>query len=105
MMKSAEATSLVTEIEDALASPLPSKGQELVERADLLVEEEFKAMAAEERRRAVLEGLAGLGYEVFEGMATAWSRTARSSFVRRPILATESSSWADPDRISFRCVP
>ncbi|MET4763759.1 hypothetical protein ABH975_006836 [Bradyrhizobium ottawaense] len=72
MMKSAEATSLVTEIEDALASPLPSKGQELVERADLLVEEEFKAMAAEERRRAVLEGLAGLGYEVFEGMATAW---------------------------------
>ncbi|WLB21026.1 hypothetical protein [Bradyrhizobium japonicum] len=62
----------MTEIEDALASPLPSKGQELVERADLLVEEEFKAMAAEERRRAVLEGLAGLGYEVFEGMATAW---------------------------------
>ncbi|MCS3933008.1 hypothetical protein M2175_008039 [Bradyrhizobium elkanii] len=29
-------------------------------------------MAAEERRRAVLEGLAGLGYEVSKGMATAW---------------------------------
>ncbi|UVO35823.1 hypothetical protein KUL72_31570 [Bradyrhizobium arachidis] len=72
VMNSAEATSLVSEIEDALASPLPSKGQELVKRADLLIEEEFKAMAAEERRRAVLEGLAGLGYEVSEGMETAW---------------------------------
>ncbi|WP_259259016.1 hypothetical protein [Bradyrhizobium japonicum] len=51
---------------------MPSKGQELVKRADLLIEEEFKAMAAEERRRAVLEGLAGLGYEVSKGMATAW---------------------------------
>jgi len=72
VMKSAEATSLVSEIEEALASSLPSKGQELVKRADLLIEEEFKAMAAAERRRAVLEGLASLGYEVSEGMATAW---------------------------------
>ncbi|PJG50614.1 hypothetical protein CVM73_35275 [Bradyrhizobium forestalis] len=72
VMKSAEATSLLTEIEEALASPSPSNGQDLVKRTDLLIEEEFKAMAAAERRRAVLEGLAGLGYEVSEGMATAW---------------------------------
>ncbi|SCB51688.1 hypothetical protein GA0061098_101628 [Bradyrhizobium shewense] len=77
VMKSAEATSLLTEIEEALASPLPSNGQDLVKRADLLIEEEFKAMAAEERRRAVLEGLAGLGYEVSEGMATAWVQNGR----------------------------
>ncbi|MDA9399844.1 MULTISPECIES: hypothetical protein [unclassified Bradyrhizobium] len=76
-MKSAEATSLVSEIEDALASPLPSNRQELVKRADVLIEEEFKAMAAAERRRAVLEGLASLGYEVSEGMATAWVQNGR----------------------------
>ncbi|MCC8955013.1 hypothetical protein H8B02_16670 [Bradyrhizobium sp. Pear77] len=71
-MQSAEATSLLSEIEHTLTSPSPSNGQELVKRADFLIEEEFKAMAAAERRRAVLEGLAGLGYEVSEEMATAW---------------------------------
>jgi hypothetical protein len=34
-------------------------------------------MAAVERRRAVLEGLASLGYEVSEGMATAWVKQGR----------------------------
>ncbi|SFQ18149.1 hypothetical protein SAMN05216330_11814 [Bradyrhizobium sp. Ghvi] len=72
VMKSAEATSLLSEIEEALPSPLSSNGQELLKRADFLIEKEFKAMAAAERRRAVLEGLASLGYEVSEGMATAW---------------------------------
>ncbi|WP_375784945.1 hypothetical protein ACE10Z_35945 [Bradyrhizobium sp. Pha-3] len=72
VMKSMEAASLRSEIEETLSSPSASNGQELVKRADCLIEEEFKAMAAEERRRAVLEGLASLGYEVSEGMATAW---------------------------------
>ncbi|WP_342709837.1 hypothetical protein AAFG13_36280 [Bradyrhizobium sp. B124] len=72
VMKSTEAASLRSEIEETLSSPSASNGQELVKRADFLIEEEFKAMAAEERRRAVLEGLASLGYEVSEGMATAW---------------------------------
>ncbi|WP_245508805.1 hypothetical protein [Bradyrhizobium zhanjiangense] len=77
VMQSAEAPSLLSEIEEALGSPLPSNGQELVKRADVLIEEEFKAMAAAERRRAVLEGLARLGYEVSEGMATAWVQNGR----------------------------
>ncbi|VIO69745.1 hypothetical protein [Bradyrhizobium ivorense] len=72
VMKSAEAALLLTEIEETLASPTLSNGRDLVKRADFLIEEEFKAMAAAERRRAVLEGLASLGYEVSEGMATAW---------------------------------
>ncbi|MCP3413612.1 hypothetical protein NLM16_05810 [Bradyrhizobium brasilense] len=72
MMNSPEAASLLIEIEQTLASSPSSKGRELIKRADLLIEEEFKAMAAEERRRAVLEGLANLGYEVSAGMATAW---------------------------------
>ncbi|MGY4182960.1 hypothetical protein ACVIHH_008251 [Bradyrhizobium sp. USDA 4518] len=72
VMKSAEAAAMLTEIEESLASPTLNNGQDLVKRADFLIEEEFKAMAAAERRRAVLEGLASLGYEVSEGMATAW---------------------------------
>ncbi|MCC8936019.1 hypothetical protein H8A99_05810 [Bradyrhizobium sp. Arg68] len=72
LMKSADANSLLTEIEETLASRSLTNGQDLVKRADFLIEEEFKVMAAAERRRAVLEGLASLGYEVSEGMATAW---------------------------------
>ncbi|TGN86841.1 hypothetical protein EOW77_0016270 [Bradyrhizobium yuanmingense] len=72
VMGSPEAASLLAEIDKTLAVPSATNGQELVKRADYLIEEEFKAMAAEERKRAVLEGLASLGYEVSEGMATAW---------------------------------
>lgn len=70
-MKSAEAAALRVEIEQAIAKA-GSNDQELVKRADFLIEAEVRSMAAEERRRAVLEGLASLGYEVSEGMMTAW---------------------------------
>lgn len=70
-MKSAEAAALRVEIEQALAKS-GSNDQELVKSADFLIEAEVRSMAAEERRRAVLEGLASLGYEVTEGMMTAW---------------------------------
>ena len=69
-MTSAEAASLRTEIEQALARHAGNE-LELVKRADFLIEAELHALAAKERRRAVLEGLASLGYEVSEGMATA----------------------------------
>ena len=70
-MKSAEAAALRVEIGQAIAKA-GSNDQELVKRADFLIESEVRSMAAEERRRAVLEGLASLGYEVSEGMMTAW---------------------------------
>lgn len=71
-MKSPEASSLLVEIDASLRLPSTNNTQELIKRADYLIEEELKTMAAAERRRAVLEGLASLGYEVSEGMATAW---------------------------------
>lgn len=70
-MKSAEAAALRVEIEQAIAKA-GSNDQELVNRADFLIQSEVRSMAAEERRRAVLDGLASLGYEVSEGMMTAW---------------------------------
>lgn len=71
-IKSPEASSLLAEVDAALRLPQKNDAEELVKRADKLIEGEFKTMAAAERRRAVLEGLASLGYEVSEGMATAW---------------------------------
>jgi hypothetical protein len=75
-MKSPEAAMLLSEMKQALAQPAGNE-LELVKRADFLIESEMHAMAAEERRRAVLEGLASLGYEVSEGMATAWVEGGR----------------------------
>lgn len=69
-MKSNEASVLRAEIERALVTSV-GDAPELLRRADFLIEAEVRAIAAEERRRAVLEGLASLGYEVSEGMMTA----------------------------------
>jgi hypothetical protein len=71
-MNSPEAASLRSEIGKSLSGDSGGNEAELLQRAGVLIEAEVQAMAAEERRRAVLEGLAGLGYEVSEGMATAW---------------------------------
>lgn len=71
-IKTPGASSLLAEIDAALRLPQKNNAEELIKRADKLIEEDLKTMAAAERRRAVLEGLASLGYEVSEGMATAW---------------------------------
>ena len=44
----------------------------LEEKAQQMFTEAVKAIAAQSRRQAVLEGLAELGYQVSEGMETAW---------------------------------
>jgi hypothetical protein len=70
-MRSPEAASLRSEIGQSLSMVSPGNAAALIQRADFLIEAEVQAIAAEGRRRAVLEGLAGLGCEVSEGMATA----------------------------------
>ena len=105
-MKSPEAASLLAEIDSALAIPSASDEQELVKRADFLIEEEFKAMAAEERRRAVLEGLASLGYEVSEGMATAWVQNGKIVLRKaaNPGYGVELSGGSKSDLLQVRAV-
>ena len=66
------ARSLQRRIESVIAVDELSSAPALIAEADALVEEELRALAADARRRAVLQGLATLGYEVNEGMATAW---------------------------------
>jgi hypothetical protein len=104
-MTSPEAAFLRAEIEQALALPTDNM-QVLVKRADFLIETEVRSLAAEERRRAVLEGLASLGYEVSEGMATAWVTGGRV-VLRKPAnpgYGVELSGGSQSDVLQVRAV-
>jgi hypothetical protein len=71
-----------------------------------LVEAETRALAAAKRRNAVLNGLAALGYEVRETMATAWARDGRI-VVHKPGMSdygVELGSPADAARLQVRLV-
>jgi hypothetical protein len=93
-MSSPEATSLRSEIDEALAGRF-GDAPELVKRADFLIEAEVRAMAAAERRRTVLEGLASLSYEVSEE-ATAWVNGGR-------VVLRKSDRQAFPVAARRRC--
>jgi hypothetical protein len=69
---SAVALALRRRIEAAIAAKDGSSAPALTVEADALTQENLRTLAADARRRAVLQGLASLGYEVSEGMATAW---------------------------------
>jgi hypothetical protein len=104
-MKSPEAAMLLSEIRQALGQPTGNE-LELVKRADFLIESEMHVMAAEERRRAVLEGLASLGYEVSEGMATAWVEGGRVVLRKAasPGYGVELSGGSQSDVLQVRAV-
>jgi hypothetical protein len=59
-------------------------------------------MAAVERRRAVLEGLASLGYEVSEGMATAWVKEGRVVLRKARCSFSMPKFWASCDLANGR---
>lgn len=105
-MHSPEAESLRSEIGEILSAAAQGNAAELIKRADFLIEEEVRAMAAEERRRAVLEGLAGLGYEVSEGMATAWVTGGRVVLRKaaNPGYGVELSGGSQSDLLQVRAV-
>lgn len=71
-----------------------------------MAEREAKSEAASARRRAVLSGLAALGYEVRESMATAWAQDGRL-ILRKPASAdygVELGASANLDRLQIRVV-
>jgi hypothetical protein len=105
-MKSPEAASLRSEIGQSLSMVSAGNAAALIQRADFLIEEEVQAVAAEERRRAVLEGLAGLGYEVSEGMATAWVNGGRVVLRKaaNPGYGVELSGGSKSDLLQVRAV-
>jgi hypothetical protein len=77
-----------------------------IETADTFVTGAKRELAAKARRRAVLEGLATLGYEVREGMATAWAQ-GREIVVRKPgetDYGVQLSSPGDVSKLQVRLV-
>jgi hypothetical protein len=105
-MNSPEAASLRSEIGQSLSGASQGGEAELLQRADFLIEAEVQSMAAEERRRAVLEGLAALGYEVSEGMATAWVDSGRVVLRKaaNPGYGVELSGGSKSDLLQVRAV-
>lgn len=97
---------LSAKIEQELVSPRFDRAESLAAAASNLFETEIRERAAAARRRAMLEGLAALGYEVREGMATAWVESGRV-LVRKPGNANygiEVAAPPDASRIQARVV-
>lgn len=83
-----------------------STAEGLLIEASAVSEREVAQVAADGRRRAVLSGLATLGYEVREGMATAWVRDGRI-VLRKPGTAdygVEIGAPGDVSRMQVRIV-
>jgi hypothetical protein len=103
---SAGARPLRGRIEAAIAAEDASSAPALIAEADALVENELSALAADARRRAVLQGLASLGYEVNEGMATAWVQGGQVLLRKaaNPDYGVELGGGTKSDRLQVRAV-
>ncbi len=78
----------------------------LIDQCNTVIAAHLQAEAALARRQVVLEGLASLGYEVREGMATAWAETGRVVLRKTatPGFGVEVGGKADNGRLQVRAV-
>lgn len=78
----------------------------LIEQCHAVIAAHLQAYAAQARRQAVLEGLASLGYEVREGMTTAWAETGRVVLRKNstPGFGVEVGGKAENGRLQVRAV-
>lgn len=105
-LSSPEAATLRTRLAAAAEDGSMATEGALVAEAVAMVEGEARAAAAAARRRAVLAGLASLGYEVRETMAAAWERDGRI-VIRKPgttDYGVELGAPADAARLQVRLV-
>lgn len=87
------------------ATSIPSL-ERLLEAADRALREHSAKAAAASRRAAVMTGLAGLGYEVREGMTTAFAQSGKLVVAdsARPGYGVEVSGSADGRQMQMRPV-
>lgn len=78
----------------------------LIAEANALIQEKMRVLATDARRRAVLQGLATLGYEVNEGMATAWVQGGQVVLRKaaNPEYGVELGGGTKSDRLQVRAV-
>jgi hypothetical protein len=93
-------------IEAAIAARDGTSAPVLIQKADALVQEELRVLAADARRRSVLQGLASLGYEVSEGMATAWVQGGQVVLRKaaNPEYGVELGGGTKSERLQVRAV-
>lgn len=101
-----EAQTMEAQIASMLQSAKLDRAGDLLIGAQVFVDGAMAKLAAEARRRAVLGGLARLGYEVRESMCTAWAQDGRL-VVRKPNTADygiELGASPDVARLQVRVV-
>jgi hypothetical protein len=105
-LDSGEARDLEATLDAAVRAGEVSSADALVGQAKALIQGRLRAQAAATRRRAVLEGLASLGYEVTEGMATAWVQGGQVVLKKasRPGYGVELAGGTKSDRVQVRAV-
>jgi hypothetical protein len=93
-------------VAEALGATVPAVNEGLLGDAGAAIERAQAELAAAARRKAILGGLAALGYEVREGMATAWTRSGRL-VVKKPNATdygVEAAAPEDASRLQVRLV-
>lgn len=100
------AAQLGSEVEQAATNRDLERVTALTRQCQALIEEAASAHAAEARREAVLNALADLGYEVHEGMATAWAQNGRLALRKAatPGYGVEVGGQAATGRMQMRAV-
>jgi hypothetical protein len=100
------AKDLLARVESAKSLSDANALRGVLAEAQVATEQVKREVAAKARRQAVLQGLATLGYEVREGMATAWAKDGRV-VVRKPgdtDYGVELGSASDVSRLQVRLV-
>lgn len=103
---SAPARALASDIEAALAASDITAADSLLAAAAAQVKAEINRIAAEARRQAILQGLSSLGYEVHEGMATAFAKgeAVVMQHATTPGFGLEVSGPPEAQRLQMRVV-
>lgn len=105
-MRTPQAQALATGIDQALHGHDAVASPTLLKQADALIADQVRTMAAAARRRTILQGLSSLGYEVTEGMATAWVENGRVVLRKAasPDYGVELGGGLQSDRLQVRAV-
>jgi hypothetical protein len=100
------ARALAAEMNAAVAASGIDGAASLLAAADTLIAAETSRLAADARREAILRGLSSLGYEVREGMATAFAKgnAVVMRHANTPGFGVEISGPPEAQRLQMRVV-
>jgi hypothetical protein len=100
------ARALAANLKTAITTSNTAQTEKLIASATALVTSEFNQLAAEARRKAILQGLSSLGYEVQEGMATAFAKgdAVVMRHTNTPGFGLEVNGSPEAERLQMRVV-